>query len=127
MGSRYTSIMSAETEVASCVRGYHVYKDRWAAAVGELLTCSREPTNASNRYAVTVSKDGTTIGHLLRKMCKVCSVYLRRSGLIINAPVLNIRTKKIFVVEYYSSNKFSVNECSPKIFPLRKKDNYGTV
>ena len=31
--------MSAETELPSCVRGYHVivYKDRWAAAVGELF------------------------------------------------------------------------------------------
>ena len=29
--------MSAETEVPSCVRGYHVYKDKWAAAVGEMF------------------------------------------------------------------------------------------
>ena len=29
--------MSAEAEVSSCVRGYHVYKDRWAVAVGELF------------------------------------------------------------------------------------------
>ena len=47
--SRDASIISAETAVPSCVRGYHVYKDRWAAAVGELLTCSRELTNASDR------------------------------------------------------------------------------
>ena len=74
--------MSAETEVPSCVCGYHVYKDRWAVAVGELLTCFREPTNASDRYAVAVIKDRTTIGHLPRKMCKVCSVFQRRGGLI---------------------------------------------
>ena len=42
-GSRYASTMSAEMEIPSCVRGYHVYKDIWAAAVGELLMCSREP------------------------------------------------------------------------------------
>ena len=82
MGSRYASIMSAETEVPSCMRGYHVYKDRWAVAVGELLTCSREPTNARDRYAVAVIMDGTTIGHRPRKICKVCSVFLRRGGLI---------------------------------------------
>ena len=37
--------MSAEMEIPSCVRGYHVlvYKDIWAAAVRELLMCSREP------------------------------------------------------------------------------------
>ena len=42
-GSRYASSMSAEMEIPSCVRGYHVYKDIWAADVGELLMCCREP------------------------------------------------------------------------------------
>ena len=31
----------------------------------------------------------------------------------------------MFVLEQYSSNKFSVNECRPKIFPRQKKANYG--
>ena len=69
-------------EIPSCVRGYHVYKDIWAAAVGELLTCSREPTNANDSYAVAVIKDGTTIGHIPWRICKVCSVFLRMGGLI---------------------------------------------
>ena len=42
-GSRYASTMNPEMEIPSCMRGYHVYKDIWAAAVGELLMCSREP------------------------------------------------------------------------------------
>ena len=102
--------MSTETEVPNCMRGYHVCKDGWAAAVGELLTCSREPTNASDRYAVAVIKDGTTIGHvhLPRKTCKACSVFLRIGGLIsykvtgLNAPILNIRMKKCFDGEQFS-------------------------
>ena len=37
--------MAFEKEMpAYCVRGYH--KDIWAAAIGEVLACSREPTNA---------------------------------------------------------------------------------
>ena len=32
-------------EMESCVRGYHVYKDRWAAMIGEDLLCEREPFN----------------------------------------------------------------------------------
>ena len=55
-GSRYASTKSAEIEVLSCMRGYHVYKDRWAAAVGKLFTCSEEPTNSSVRNAVAVIK-----------------------------------------------------------------------
>ena len=38
--------MAGEKETACCVRGYHVYKDIWAATIGEVLVCSQEPTNA---------------------------------------------------------------------------------
>jgi hypothetical protein len=69
-----------EIEVPCCVRGYHVYQTTWAAAVGEHLVCGREPTNAADRYAVAVVKDGSVIGHLPRKVSKVCSLFLRRGG-----------------------------------------------
>ena len=69
-----------ENEVACCVRGYHVYKTVWAAAVGEVLICRREPTNSADRYAVAVLKEETIIGHLPRKMSKICSLFLRRGG-----------------------------------------------
>ena len=66
--------------MACCVRGYHV----WAAAFGEVLACRREPSNASDRYAIEVLKHGTIIGHLRlpRKISKVCSLFLRRGGSI---------------------------------------------
>ena len=31
--------IACEKEMASCVRGYHIYKDIWAAAIGEVLVC----------------------------------------------------------------------------------------
>ena len=36
------------------IRGYHVYKEIWEAAIGEELDCRREPSNASaiDRYAI---------------------------------------------------------------------------
>ena len=37
--------MAGEKEIACCVRGYHVYKDIWAAAIQEVLVSSTEPTN----------------------------------------------------------------------------------
>ena len=40
--------MACKKEMACCVRGYHVYKDIWAAAIGEVLVCSREPTTRKN-------------------------------------------------------------------------------
>ena len=59
-----------------------MYGRVWDAVIGEHLTCRREPTNESDRYAVTVLKDGNVIGHLPRKVSRVCSLFLRRGGTI---------------------------------------------
>ena len=41
-----------------CIRGYHVYKKIWEAAIGEVLAYKREPRNDRDRYAVAVEKNG---------------------------------------------------------------------
>lgn len=66
-----------------CIRGYHVYQQIWSAAVGEVLSCCREPTNLRDRYAVAVEKDDIIIGHLPRKVSRVCSIFMRRGGSIV--------------------------------------------
>ena len=38
-----------EIKVLSCIRGYHVYKDVWTAAVGGTLVYQREPEIAIDR------------------------------------------------------------------------------
>ena len=43
--------MAGEKEIA-CVRGYHVYKDIWAAAIRKVLVCSTEPTNVGKFFVV---------------------------------------------------------------------------
>ena len=35
----------------SCVRGYHIYRELWEAAIGEDLACQRERGNATDAYA----------------------------------------------------------------------------
>ena len=52
--------MHTEKGLACCVRGYHVYKAIWAAAVGEVLVCTREATNSADRY---VCRSGTRGGN----------------------------------------------------------------
>ena len=32
-----------------CIRGYHVYKEIWQAAIGEELECDKEPDNSCDR------------------------------------------------------------------------------
>ena len=39
-------------EVESVVRGYHIYKDIWSAAVGSTLSCRQERFNPHDSYAV---------------------------------------------------------------------------
>ena len=38
-----------QNEAVFCVRGYHVYKDVWKAAVGKDLECERETIERCNR------------------------------------------------------------------------------
>ena len=52
---------------ASCVRGYHVYKDLWISVTNEELACRREPGNAHDPCTVAVTKSGI-VGHVLQKM-----------------------------------------------------------
>ena len=72
--------MAGEMEIPCCVRGYHVYKEVWEAGIGEVHVCSREPSNATDRYAVAVTKGATVME---RPSLDICQESSRRC-----APVL---------------------------------------
>ena len=81
------SMMAVPAEhlrVESAIRGYHVYKEVWDAAIGEELLCRSEPANPNDLYAVSVVRgtDNTTVGHVPRKISAVCSLFLRKGGTI---------------------------------------------
>ncbi len=63
--------------VETVVRGFHVYKEVWDAAVGEELSCRRDIGNACDPYpyAVAMVRAPNTVGHVPRR---VCSIFLRR-------------------------------------------------
>ncbi len=50
--------------------------------IEEVLDCQRETTNSKDGYAVAVIKDGTIIGHVPRRISKLCLLFLRRGGTI---------------------------------------------
>jgi len=61
--------------IHTSVRGYHVYKDVWEAALGQLLPCQREPGNIHDPYAVAVVETGVAtriVGHVPRAISSVC-------------------------------------------------------
>ena len=66
--------------LSSCIRGYHIYKEIWTPSIGEVLLCAREPTNIVDRYAVSVQKDETIVGHLPKRISRVCSLFFLRGG-----------------------------------------------
>ena len=68
--------------IEAMVRGYHVYKEIWCAAVGEELSCMREVENYRDPFAVAVVRSGVIVGHVPRKISSVCSMFLRRGGTI---------------------------------------------
>ncbi len=86
-----------EESKASCIRGYHIYKNKWRPVNGEELKCVREPLNVIDRYAVAVMKDVTcvagkprtvtvetiVIGHLPRKISRIASLFICWGGKII--------------------------------------------
>ena len=75
--------MTAVATKLSCVRGYHVYKDVWAAVVGEKLVCRRERGNSRDFYAVSVMKDSVIIGLLPRKISPVTSLFLMKQSCVV--------------------------------------------
>ena len=49
-----------------------------------LFVVLAEPTNTIDQYAVAVIRSGLVVGHLPKKISRVCSLFLRRGGTIIN-------------------------------------------
>ena len=64
------------------MRGYHIYKEEWEAAVGEELKCEREKNNAKDPYAVAVLRENVIVGHLPRKISQISALFLKRQGKI---------------------------------------------
>ena len=77
----WKKLLSLKNVLVSCVRGYHIYKDVWEAAIGEELTCQQECRNSSNIYAVVVVKDGAVVGHCHEEF-RVSLFFLRRGSTV---------------------------------------------
>lgn len=69
-------------EFESVIRGHHVSKQQWTPVVGESLDVECEPSNPYDSYAVSVSKDGTVIGHVPREVRRHFYTFLHNEGSI---------------------------------------------
>ena len=50
--------------IKSVVRGCHVYKEVWCAAVGEEPSCMKEVENYHDLFTVAVVRSGVIVGHV---------------------------------------------------------------
>ena len=65
----------------SCVCGYHIYNDIWTSVLKEVLLTQRELHNVIDCYAIAVKNhSGDTIGHLPRKISRLCSMFIDQDG-----------------------------------------------
>lgn len=78
--SKKKMALAGEATVESCVRGFHVYQDVWVPVIGETLPCRRETDNSEDRYAVAYYKSEEVVGHVPRKISRLCAAFLRRGG-----------------------------------------------
>ena len=65
----------------SFIKGYHVYHDIWSPELFEELTAVREPQNIVDKYAVSVTKAGKVVGHLMKgktgRFAKIIFYFMR--------------------------------------------------
>ena len=75
-------VMVGECETDSCIRGYHVYQDRWLPIIGERLECRRESGNPRDPYAVAVRKGDEIVDRVPRYISTLCSLFIRHGGAV---------------------------------------------
>lgn len=66
----------------SAVRGHHVYKRMWTPRIGEVLEVDVERGNIHDRYAVSVLKEGTVVGHAPRELSRYLWFFIDNGGRI---------------------------------------------
>ena len=69
-------------EKESLVRGHHICKVYWTPVIEEEITLVTEDDNEHDEHAVSVMKDGYSVGHVPRSLLKVSWLFLKRGGRI---------------------------------------------
>ena len=67
-------------DMATIVRGHHVYKDIQTPDIGETLPAGAEDSNDHDKYAVAVMKDRTVVGHVPHSISRICWFFLKLGG-----------------------------------------------
>ena len=66
----------------SVIRGHHIYKDIWAAFVGEIFRLEQEVCNPEDCYAVVIVKAETVVGHVPHEVSHLFSYFIQHDGIV---------------------------------------------
>ena len=91
----------------SCVRGFHVYKDIWIPATGEVLSCKGEDGNIMNPYAVAIMKGSEIFGTFLARFQLRATFSYKRVGSL--PALLQIAIINILLMCHKEACRFLVN------------------
>lgn len=72
----------SEYSYPSCIRGFHVYRNIWTPYEGEELTTKRETDNLFDKYAISVLKDDTVVGHVPKEISKLVAFFIKHGGML---------------------------------------------
>ena len=77
----------------SVIHGHHLCKQIWQPLVGEMLALEREEGNNHDKFAVSLLKESTVVGHVPRQFSRVFWHFLRHGGTIITCEVTGRRKR----------------------------------
>ena len=79
----------------SAVRGYHVCQDVWKPAAGEKLHAEQEFDNLMDKFAVKVTKNSETVGHMPREYSQI-SWYFRGGKIHVEVTGGRLHCKQLY-------------------------------
>ena len=68
--------------MASCIRGFHIYKEIWTPFIGERLGCACEWSSREDPFTVAMKRGAETVGHVPCMISYVCTLFLQQRGSI---------------------------------------------
>ena len=72
-----------EFNVRCCIRGYHIYQNRWNAETGARLSTAPEKRPRAlveDKYSIAVINNGKTAGHVPKFLTKLALFLLKNGG-----------------------------------------------
>ena len=76
-------VVICKATLSTCIRGYHVYHDKWVPVLDKMLSCCREFANVHYPFAVKVMTVSSTIGHLPKKISYTRSLFIMKGRVIL--------------------------------------------